>query len=130
MFDIGFWELTVIGVIGLLVLGPERLPTAIRTVRGWIRGVRQFSNNVQTEIKEELRVHELHEHLKKAEQAEMKNLSPEIAESVKTLQEAAQAVNRPYADLSNPEHQAQNQNSTIEQEPEKLDAVQDTKPAK
>ena len=130
MFDIGFWELAVIGVIGLLVLGPERLPTAIRTVRGWVRGVRQFSNNVQAEIKEELRVHELHEHLKKAEQADMKNLSPEIAESVKTLREAAQAVNRPYADLSNPEHQAQTQSHTNEQVPEKLDTVQDTKPAK
>lgn len=31
MFDIGFWELVVIGVVALVVLGPERLPVAIRT---------------------------------------------------------------------------------------------------
>ena len=36
MFDIGFWELLLIAIIGLVVLGPERLPVAIRTVRNWI----------------------------------------------------------------------------------------------
>jgi sec-independent protein translocase protein TatB len=45
--------------------------------------------------------------LKKAEQADMKNLSPEIAESLKTLQEAAEMVNRPYQ---------------LDKEPEKVDS--------
>ncbi len=98
MFDIGFLELLLIMIIGLVVLGPERLPTAIRTVRNWVRNVKSFSQNVQSEIKEELRVHELHENLKKAEQANMENLSPEIAQSVAELKEAADMVNRPYAD--------------------------------
>lgn len=96
MFDIGFWELVFIGIIGLIVLGPERLPTAIRSVRNTINKVKTFTNNVQTELKEELRIHELHENLKKAEQANMKDLSPEIAESVKSLQEAADMMNRPF----------------------------------
>ncbi len=96
MFDIGFWELLLISVIGLVVLGPERLPVAIRTVRGWISGVRRFSDSVKTELTEELRIQELHANLKKAEQSDMKNLSPEVAESVKTLQEAADMVNRPF----------------------------------
>lgn len=100
MFDIGFWELVLIGVIGLIVLGPERLPTALRSARSWINKVKTFSNNVQNELKEELRVHELHENLKKAEQLNMTNLSPEIADSVKSLQEAANMVNRPF-DTSN-----------------------------
>ncbi|MCW8833781.1 MAG: Sec-independent protein translocase protein TatB, partial [Colwellia sp.] len=68
MFDIGFWELMLIGVMGLVVLGPERLPIAIRTVRGWIGGVRKFSDSVKSELSEELRIHELHANLKKAEQ--------------------------------------------------------------
>jgi len=89
MFDIGFWELSLIAIIGLVVLGPERLPVAIRTLRGWISGVRKFSDSVKTELTEELRIQELHANLKKAEQADMKNLSPEIAESLKTLKEAA-----------------------------------------
>ncbi|REL28702.1 Sec-independent protein translocase subunit TatB [Thalassotalea euphylliae] len=100
MFDIGFWELMLIAVIGLLVLGPERLPVAIRTVRDWVNGVRQFSQSVKTELKEELRINELHENLKKAEQSDFKNMSPQVAESLKSLQEAADMVNRPYQQQS------------------------------
>ena len=96
MFDIGFWELMLIAIMSLLVLGPERLPVALRTVRKWVSSVKDFSNSVKTELKEELRVHELHENLKKAETAGMKNLPPEVADSVKSLKEAADMVNRPY----------------------------------
>jgi len=100
MFDIGFWELTLIGIIGLVVLGPERLPVAIRTLKSWITGVRKFSDSVKSELSEELRIHELHENLKKAEQANMTNLSPEIAESVKSLKEAAAMVNEPFKNVN------------------------------
>lgn len=96
MFDIGFWELLLITVIGLVVLGPERLPSAIRSVRSWISTIRRFGDNVKNELSEELRIQELHEHLKKAEQANMENLSPEVAASVNTLKEAAKMVNEPY----------------------------------
>ena len=96
MFDIGFWELILIGIIGLVVLGPERLPVAIRTVKTWISSVRSFGDTVKSELTEELRIHELHANLKKAEQSGMANLSPEVAESVKTLQDAAKMVNEPF----------------------------------
>ena len=96
MFDIGFWALLLIAVMGLVVLGPERLPVAIRTVRSWIGGVRKFSDTVKSELSEELRIHELHANLKKAEQSDMTNLSPEVAESVKSLQDAANMVNEPF----------------------------------
>ena len=96
MFDIGFWELTLIGIMGLVVLGPERLPVAIRTLKGWVTGVRKFSDSVKTELSEELRIHELHTNLKKAEQGDMTNLSPEVAESVRSLKEAAAMVNEPF----------------------------------
>ncbi|MGV2873731.1 Sec-independent protein translocase protein TatB [Colwellia sp. E150_009] len=96
MFDIGFWELMLIGVMGLVVLGPERLPIAIRTIRGWITGARKFTDTMKSELSEELRVHELHANLKKAEQGNMADMSPEVAESVKSLQEAAAMVNEPF----------------------------------
>ena len=89
MFDIGVWELQLISIIGLVVLGPERMPVAIRTVRSWINGVRSFSQSVKTELTEELRIQELHAHLKKAEESNLENLSHEVAESVQTLKEAA-----------------------------------------
>ncbi|EKP0308394.1 Sec-independent protein translocase subunit TatB [Aeromonas veronii] len=96
MFDIGFWELIVIGVVALVVLGPERLPVAIRTATHWIRLIRSTANSVKSELEQELKLQELHNDLKKAEQLQMSNLSPELQESIEQLKSAAQSVNRPY----------------------------------
>lgn len=105
MFDIGFWELVVIGVVALVVLGPERLPVAIRTASHWIRLIRSTANSVKTELEQELKLQELHNDLKKAEQLQMNNLSPELQESIEQLKAAAQSVNRPYQ----PQQEAQNE---------------------
>src|SRR5690554_5606326 len=97
MFDIGFWELVVISVVGLLVLGPERLPVAIRTVSQLFKTVRDTANSVKNELSQELKMEELHRDLKKAEQLNMKSLSPELQESIDELKDAAESVTRPYA---------------------------------
>ncbi|MFT7110552.1 MAG: sec-independent protein translocase protein TatB [Psychrobacter glaciei] len=55
MFDIGFSELLVIGVLGLIVLGPERLPKAARTVGLLIGRIRQTMSGIQQEIEQEVR---------------------------------------------------------------------------
>lgn len=102
MFDIGFWELVLISVIGLIVLGPERLPVAIRTVMGWVRAVKGTANAMKNELSQELKIHEMHENLRKAEQQGLGSLSPELHESVESLKQAAQAVTRPYGDASKP----------------------------
>lgn len=96
MFDIGFWELVVIGVVALVVLGPERLPVAIRTASHWIRLIRSTANSVKAELEQELKLQDLHNDLKKAERLQMNNLSPELQESIEQLKAAAQSVNRPY----------------------------------
>ena len=59
MFDIGFAELLIIGVVALVVLGPERLPVAARTAGLWIGRIRRSVSNIQSEISEELRAEEL-----------------------------------------------------------------------
>ncbi len=59
MFDIGFWELALIFVVALLVLGPERLPRAARTVGLWIGKARQILSSVKSDIDRELRAEEL-----------------------------------------------------------------------
>jgi sec-independent protein translocase protein TatB len=92
----GFWELVVVFVVGLVVLGPERMPKAVRTVARWIRSIKQMASHVQAEINEELRVHELHQNLKKAEQMDMQNLSPELQRSVDELKSAAESVRHSY----------------------------------
>lgn len=59
MFDIGFAELLIVGVVGLVVLGPEKLPTAARTVGLWVGKIRRSVGSIQREINEELKVDEL-----------------------------------------------------------------------
>lgn len=98
MFDIGFWELLLIGIVALVVLGPERLPTAIRTTTRALGQIRSTANHFKHEISHQLKMQELHENLKKAEQQGLKDLSPELQASVDELQQAAQSVNRPYKD--------------------------------
>ncbi|WP_368164226.1 Sec-independent protein translocase protein TatB [Aeromonas sp. R6-2] len=97
MFDIGFWELIVIAVVALVVLGPERLPEAVRTLAKWVKLVRNTANAVKMELSEELRIQELHNDLKKAEKLNMQNLSPDLQASIEELKAAAASVNRPYA---------------------------------
>ncbi|MFH4621401.1 Sec-independent protein translocase protein TatB [Vibrio furnissii] len=97
MFDIGFWELVLISVVALVVLGPERLPHAIRSVAKFVSAAKNMANSVKDELAHELKVQELQENLRKAEQMGMQNLSPELQESVDKLKQAAQDVQRPYA---------------------------------
>ncbi|MEO9656125.1 Sec-independent protein translocase protein TatB [Marinomonas sp.] len=54
MFDIGISELLVVFVVGLLILGPERLPHAAKTAGLWIRKIRRSINSVQREINAQL----------------------------------------------------------------------------
>lgn len=106
MFDIGFWELLLVSLVGLLVLGPERLPAAMRAVQRGIHKVKSFGSSVQAELNHELRIKELHEHLRKAEQLEAEQLSPELQRSMNELRQAAAAVQRPYAKESPPKPSA------------------------
>ncbi|WP_434664879.1 Sec-independent protein translocase protein TatB [Aeromonas sp. NJAU223] len=105
MFDIGFWELVVIAVVALVVLGPERLPGAIRTAAHWIKLIRSTANSVKSELEQELKLQELHNDLKKAETLKMSNLSPELQESIEQLKTAAQSVNRPYQPQPEPQNE-------------------------
>ena len=54
MFDIGFWELSLIAVVALVVIGPERLPGVARTVGKWIGTTKRFVNSVQSDINTEV----------------------------------------------------------------------------
>ncbi|CAI0966361.1 Sec-independent protein translocase protein TatB [Serratia rubidaea] len=96
MFDIGFSELLLVLVIGLVVLGPKRLPVAVRTVAGWIRALRSLAASVQNELSQELKLQELQDSLKKAEKAGLQNLTPELKASMDELKEAADSLKRSY----------------------------------
>jgi len=65
MFDIGFLELVIVGIIGLLVLGPERLPVASRTLGKWIGRARRMTSQFTKEIDRQIEIDELKAELKK-----------------------------------------------------------------
>tara|TARA_Y100000748_G_scaffold266039_1_gene236230 strand:- start:10808 stop:11185 length:378 start_codon:yes stop_codon:yes gene_type:complete len=63
MFDIGFMEMLVVAIIALLVLGPERLPGAIRTVSLTIGRIKRGFSDVRSQVERELGADEIRQQL-------------------------------------------------------------------
>jgi len=55
MFEIGFWELVVVGIVALWVLGPERLPAVARVCGRWLLRAKHSYQTVKNEFTEEFR---------------------------------------------------------------------------
>jgi sec-independent protein translocase protein TatB len=86
MFDIGFAELLVIAAVALVVLGPEKLPTAVRTLGLWVGRAKRTIGGIQREISEELRMEEL----RRTSAIEKEKLDKELNE-----------MRQPFSDASN-----------------------------
>jgi len=105
MFDIGFTELMLVGVIGLIILGPERLPKAARTIGLMVGKVRRTMSGIQQEIEQEMRNQELHEKMKdpmatfrdevKEVENSILNQQQDAAEQARTNAEAMQQNDLP-----------------------------------
>ena len=54
MFDIGFFELILVAVVGLVVIGPERLPDAVRTVALWIGRLKRTLRETRQELEQQI----------------------------------------------------------------------------
>jgi len=96
MFDIGFWELVLISIIALVVLGPERLPVAMRTVMRWIHTAKEMADAVKEDISQELKLHEMNEKIIKASKQKLGDLDPQLQQSIDEIKQAAQEVTHPY----------------------------------
>src|SRR5688572_9630993 len=59
MFDIGFSELMVIGIVALIVIGPERLPKVARTLGHLFGRMQRYVNDVKADISREIELDEL-----------------------------------------------------------------------
>lgn len=59
MFDVGFTELCMVGLVALLVIGPEKLPKIARLAGFWVGKARNTVAKVKAEIKEEFNAEEL-----------------------------------------------------------------------
>lgn len=69
MFDIGFWELLLIAILGLLVLGPERLPRVARGIGIWAGRARAYVRQLSAELDREIQAEELQRQLQQSQQA-------------------------------------------------------------
>ena len=65
MFDIGFWELLLIAVVALVVVGPDRLPKLVRVTGLWVGKATASIQSVRNDISRELRAEELKQALNK-----------------------------------------------------------------
>jgi sec-independent protein translocase protein TatB len=77
MFDVGFTEIFLLALIGLLVLGPERLPGVARTLGGFVRKARVSWISLRNTIESELAEADLSEPIKKAGE-EFKQIGKEL----------------------------------------------------
>jgi sec-independent protein translocase protein TatB len=64
MFDIGFWEFALIGVIALIVIGPERMPAVARGAGKYIGKAKHFIAKIQADVAGEIQTDKLKQHLK------------------------------------------------------------------
>ena len=91
MFDIGFAELIIIGVVGLLVIGPERLPSTIRTAQLWIRRLKGNFNEIKRELEQDLHNDEIMQQLKSTRD-EFKNHTTAVNSSVDEFKSTLEKV--------------------------------------
>ncbi|WP_194789836.1 Sec-independent protein translocase protein TatB [Pseudomonas sp. UFMG81] len=81
MFGISFSELLLVGLVALLVLGPERLPGAARTAGLWIGRLKRSFNAIKMEVEREIGADDIrrqlhNEHILQMEQEAKRILNP------------------------------------------------------
>ena len=76
MFDIAFSELMIIGVVALLVIGPEKLPKVARTLGHLLGRAQRYVNDVKSDISREIQLDEL------------KKLQTEVTESARSIEDS------------------------------------------
>lgn len=118
MFDIGFSELLVIGIVALIVLGPERLPKVARTAGHLFGRMQRYVSQVKSEIEREMHNEEIMKTLKETRAAVTgagEELAKQVTETEQAIRSAAEALppslefveEAKAADASAPENEAQ-----------------------
>ena len=111
MFDIGFTELLLVGLVALVVLGPERLPGAVRTAGLWIGRIKRSFNSIKAEVEREIGADEIRRQLHNERilelEREMKAMKQDILDttSLKPGSEASKSAEntQPAAQDKNPQ---------------------------
>ena len=113
MFDIGFFEICLIGIIALLVIGPEKLPRVARTTGLWLGKARGMVKTVKYEIDEQIRVEELKQSVERAKNTLDNSISAPIKEVESSLDELQNQLKDPSE--KNLQHHQPNRQSNKKQ---------------
>jgi len=102
MFDLGWGELLVVGVVALVVLGPKELPNALRTVSNLTKTARKLANEFQSGVNEIVREAELEEARNAAQSISKGSISKAIEKVVDPTGEMKSTVTGVEKDLKSP----------------------------
>jgi sec-independent protein translocase protein TatB len=91
MFDMGFTELALIGIVALVVIGPERLPGVARTAGKYFGRLKRFMTTIKADVEQELRADELRSILAD-QQKELNTLKDSITGAGKEFAKEVNAV--------------------------------------
>ncbi len=94
MFDIGFWEILIMGIVALVVLGPERLPAAARTLGLYVGKAQRFLSGVKSDFNQELQNGDL-QSLIGDQKRQIDELRSLVNETKTEFQQAANHVSKP-----------------------------------
>lgn len=90
MFDIGFSELVVIGVVALIVIGPERLPKVARTVGHLLGRLQRYVNDVKSDINREMQLDELKK-LQEQVTAQARDMERQVNDQLQSVESSLNA---------------------------------------
>jgi sec-independent protein translocase protein TatB len=100
MFDIGFMELLLVAIVALVVIGPERMPEAIRAALSFIRTIKRSLHNARMDVEREMGMDDIRRDIHNAEILRSLNTPPaEIDVAVKKTYGTAQQLQQEAQDI-------------------------------
>ena len=117
MFDIGFAEILVIALLGLVVLGPERLPQVIRTAVRWLHHFRQTARNVRETMESELNIEEIKQDL------HFKDIERQLQSVKQQASEAGESMNNMSSQLQKELDRSLSQQLDNKEQPDKKELL-------
>jgi len=99
MFDIGFTELTVIAVVALIVIGPERLPKVARTAGHLLGRLQRYVGDVKADINREMQLDELKK-LQQQVTTQVNSLEASVTHEMREIENTVDTAVAPVRDLA------------------------------
>ena len=125
MFDIGFTELLIVAVVALLVVGPERLPEAVKTAALWLGRARGMLTEAKDTIKDEIGMDDIHQQLHNENVLnDLKQAQKKIDQTKNSIRSfEAEAMDQLKQSVESPSDQGTPGQGTPEQDTPKIDTL-------